>query len=693
MKKSFLALASFAAIAVGCQVEKMNDELPLVDDAVVYKAVTEAYAPATKTAMDGLDVVWSAGDNIAVYQTMAPAKFVVTSESAGKTAAKFTLVTAAEEGYDAIDANVAVYPYSSEVFVVPEMDMDEDTWEMIPTGLYKLQGYEIPSTQTFAPNSFGNGAFPMVALNENVEDRTFEFKNILGAVKLQLTGTKAVKSIRLEGNSGEYLAGMPQQIVFGADETPEIVWNSYDPGESAVTLDCGEGVQLDASTATDFVLAIAPTVFEAGFTITVYDTDGGSYKIQTTKEQTVNRSSVLVMAPKNIDEGDCGVSLNAVASLVDVTLDITVDRDDATGFYGIFINPENWKYMKPMFDAGDITLTQVLQGTFGSEFPCRLYEKEFTGKLSEFGVSDMLIEAEMYNMIQPNSSYYVVVVPAIAGKELPSTGGSDEDDLGGVAPLTLDDEEDNASGEVYTWDDAIFFEVSTCGLTTGGTLELPSYEVEEGYTGSLVTFVGSDDVAYMMYEIFTKGSELPTETNYIEKLTYDAWYSPAFGTEINVDNNYNVLPGTEYVLCVLVADEQGKTSFHTIDVATTPIPYDETLEVTVTELSYENQEGENEVWATVTYPENTDKLYYLVNNSASYTEYNAATSIADMLEGYSSWNEATLTDGETSVDVSAVAVGNNWAAKNNYVHVVVISSEGKVSKLVTSSAINCPKKN
>ncbi len=690
MKKSFLALASFAAIAVGCQVEKMNDELPLVDDAVVYKAVTEAYAPATKTAMDGLDVVWSAGDNIAVYQTMAPAKFVVTSESAGKTAAKFTLVTAAEEGYDAIDANVAVYPYSSELFVVPEMDMDEN-FDMVPTGLYKLQGYEVPSTQTYAPNSFGNGAFPMVALNENVEDRTFEFKNILGAVKLQLTGTKTVKSIKFEGNSGEYLAGMPQQIVFGADETPEIVWSMYgDPAESTVTLDCGEGVELDSDKATDFVLAMAPTYFEAGFTVTIFTTDGGSYQIKTTKEQTVDRSKVLAMTPKNIDEYALGVSVKSTPSLTDAILEINVDRDDATGFYGIFVPVENWPQIKMYLDYNYFTFVQLLQGAMGTEVPSRFYGKEFTGKLSEFGVSDMYIEAEMCNWIQPNKSYYVIVVP---GNELPAAGGGEEDDLGGVAPLALDDEGGESSVETYTLSDAIFFEVSTCGFTTGGTLELPSYEVEEGYTGSLVTFDGSDDVAYMMYEIFTKGSELPTETNYIEKLTSDPLYSSAFGTEINVDNDYNVLPGTEYVLCVLVADEQGKTSFHTIDVATTPIPYDETLEVTITNLEYENGEGENEVWATVTYPENTDKLYYQVNNSASYTEYNAATSIVDMLEGYSSWNEATLTDGETSVDVSAVAVGNNWAAKNNYVHVVVISSEGKVSKLVTSSAINCPKKN
>jgi hypothetical protein len=67
MKKSFLALASLAAIAVGCQVETMT-EPAYVEKAVVYEAETESYTPATKTAMSGLDVVWSEGDNVAIFR-------------------------------------------------------------------------------------------------------------------------------------------------------------------------------------------------------------------------------------------------------------------------------------------------------------------------------------------------------------------------------------------------------------------------------------------------------------------------------------------------------------------------------------------------------------------------------------------------------------------------------------------------
>ena len=122
MKKSFLVLASFAAIAVGCQVEKM-DELPLVDNSVVYTASTEAYAPSTKTAMDGLDVVWSENDYLAVFQGNVLADKFVVSDGVGTTSGNFTLDTEGED-YTPMDFNLAVYPYADNLMVTPDWDVN-----------------------------------------------------------------------------------------------------------------------------------------------------------------------------------------------------------------------------------------------------------------------------------------------------------------------------------------------------------------------------------------------------------------------------------------------------------------------------------------------------------------------------------------------------------------------------------------
>ena len=124
MKKSFLALASFAAIAVGCQVETMTD-LPVVDESVVFKAVTESYAPATKTAMDGLDVVWSADDQVAVFQGNEYYDlFKVTSESVGDTEATCTLQEDRDASNNALPYNGAFYPVSKNMEAYDEDGKD-----------------------------------------------------------------------------------------------------------------------------------------------------------------------------------------------------------------------------------------------------------------------------------------------------------------------------------------------------------------------------------------------------------------------------------------------------------------------------------------------------------------------------------------------------------------------------------------
>ena len=66
-----------------------------------------------------------------------------------------------------------------------------------------MTGLILPEVQKYAHDSFAEGAFPMIAVTEDTGDYDFCFKNLCGALKLQLTGTATVKELKLTGNAGE----------------------------------------------------------------------------------------------------------------------------------------------------------------------------------------------------------------------------------------------------------------------------------------------------------------------------------------------------------------------------------------------------------------------------------------------------------------------------------------------------------
>lgn len=651
MKKSFLVLASFAAIAVGCQVEKM-DELPLVDNSVVYTASTEAYAPSTKTAMDGLDVVWSENDYLAVFQGNVLADKFVVSDGVGTTSGNFTLDTEGED-YTSMDFNLAVYPYADDLMVTPDWDVNV---HMLPI--------VVSSVQDYTKDTFADESFPMVAVTNSVDDKEFAFKNVFGAMKLQLTGTKIVKSVVVSGANSEILAG--QFMVLIENGIPSVMPGDY-PKYTSVSVDCGEGVQLNESEATNFYIALPPTTFENGFTVTVIDNNNKQYKInaRASENNVIERSKILVMPEVDVDDIVSPVDLVSVPGITDAELEITLNETDAVGFYGIYSSAENWAGYRAMFTQTEYFDMLISGGLIDMGVPCTYYEgKSFEGSLAEFGYSSEYLDMGYVNMVAPGSTSYVIVIPVYEGVE------------------------------TYTLDDAIEYEIYTSALTVGGTVALPEYEVVSDYTTVTVNFEASANVVYATYGFFEEGETLPTTEDCLETMWLTPDPLPGGGFTMSEQNSYNVLPGAAYTLCVMVADKDGNAQLHVIeDVATKEIPYDTTLEVVISDVEYVNDSGENEIWATVNYPETTVELYYLVNNSASYTEYSAATQIAQMLNGNSNWKKATLEDDKTSVEISATAVGNNYADKINYVHVVVITSDGKSSVLKSSEGVNAPKRN
>lgn len=639
MKKSFFTLASFAAIAVGCQVEKM-DELPLVDNSVVYSASTEAYAPETKTAMDGLDVVWSEGDEIAVFQGyLVQDKFEVTAASVGKTTGEFTLVKESDkENYDELDFNVAFYPYSNDLMYLDWGD-----------GAVRLSTY-LPNNQDYESGTFADGVFPMLAVTESTEDKSFAFKNLLGILKLQLKGTKTVKSITVEGNSFETLAGSFMVIQDG--ETPTVQSGDY-PLFTSVTLDCGEGVQLNASNPTAFYIALPPTEFTTGFSVTLVDSENNVYKFATAVSNTVSRSTILAMPAVDVDQLTPPVDFEATPSLLDVNLDFTLNDEEATGFYGIFAAQDMWSSYASMFVDPDM-FASLLAGNFVYEgFPCLLYDGcEYSGVLSEFGLSDELISQEGFsNYVIPGTAYNVIIVPVVTGKE------------------------------EYSISDALIYEVSTTAMTADGDVALPNYTINSDLLSLSISFEDSEAV-YAIYDFFPADEELPTAETCFDELYGEAEFNEDGSFVVSHDASYGEAPGTEYKLCILLVAADGKGELHTLDASTKQIPYDDNLTFIVQEADFNGDS--NEIYAVVSeWPANAE-IFYAINAKSAYDDYSAADNFVKVLnEQYWYFNKVDMTDVQDKFEVTMTHTPS-YSESTRYVHLFAVTADGRFSRINTT---------
>ena len=268
--------------------------------------VEESFTDGTKTSLDGEgNVLWEKGDQMSLFAgSTVNEQYQVSDESDGHTSASMYKV--AGDGFVAgtdIDNNVGFYPYAS----TAEIAKSESN--------YIISDLTLPATQSYAEGSFGNGAFPMVAVTGSVEDMTLKFKNVLGGLKLQLKGTATITSISVNGNNDEILCGAAEVITtYGG--VPAI--SLSDASAKTVTLDCGLGVALNNETATPFIIALPPMTMEGGFTVVVTDSEGKQMEIKTIRPQTIPRSNLLKMPAVNYE----GSSPLTVPEMVDLGLSV-----------------------------------------------------------------------------------------------------------------------------------------------------------------------------------------------------------------------------------------------------------------------------------------------------------------------------------------------------------------------------------
>ena len=190
---------------------------------------------------------WKDSDEIAIYTegTKRVERFVLQS-GAGTGEATF-------RGPQSSGFMVGLYPYSS------------ITDEGISNNVLTL---ELPAVQHYAKDSFGDGAYPMLAASYSSE---LVFKNLCALLQLSITGSDAIEAITFRAHDPAMSVSGKATVRTIYDYVPEMVMKTG--GSPEVTLQCG-GVDLDPNTPTLFFLAIPAGTYKDGFEVEIISKSG-----------------------------------------------------------------------------------------------------------------------------------------------------------------------------------------------------------------------------------------------------------------------------------------------------------------------------------------------------------------------------------------------------------------------------------
>lgn len=333
MRHKFLVVFFTTLAFVGCQTDILTSEPELPSTQYEFIASTEIFNPETKTSLTSENtIVWNKGDKLAIFQgANIPDTYQVKDDCQGKSEGAFSLVNDNSGDINGefvsgmeIPANIAVYPYDKDIRCSGVTISDETK-----TSAYTISNVIIPANQVYTEDSFPQGAFTMVAVTESLGDHNLKFRNVLGALKLQLCGTCTVKSIEIKGNNEEIISGRGYISAYNGDLVPDI--KLTDNTSAVITLNCADEVTLNVSEPTSFIFALPPIEFNNGFTVSVIDKDGGRTSITANAPNTIQRSRILKMPVVVVESGENSETGNNIEFEDEVMKELCVNAFDTDG--------------------------------------------------------------------------------------------------------------------------------------------------------------------------------------------------------------------------------------------------------------------------------------------------------------------------------------------------------------------------
>ena len=278
MKYFRYSLLLLLTLVFSCSVEESTPPDSFEDD-VFYATVEHPSSIETKVYADeNLSILWNEDDRISIFNRSTANQEYCFTGSTGENAGTFSRVASnSSPSGSSLSKVYAVYPYQEGTSIDNNGTIS----------------FNLPSEQIYHENSFGIGANTMVSASE---DNYLRFKNIGGYLVFKLYGEDvSVSSISLKGNKHEKIAG---GCTIGWSNGIPVTTMSANATEE-ITLTCDDPVAL-GSTSTDYVefwLVVPPVTFTEGFTITVSTSDGGVFEKSTSKEISIDRSTIQRMAP------------------------------------------------------------------------------------------------------------------------------------------------------------------------------------------------------------------------------------------------------------------------------------------------------------------------------------------------------------------------------------------------------------
>lgn len=212
----------------------------------------------SRTALSGKEddkqtLVWKAGDEISIYDGTQTA--IYSTEDGNAQSAEFFCKSG--QVNEKSNHFTAFYP-----------------------SYLTMDNMKLPAVQDYVKDNVSN--FPMYAYSTN---KTFNFKNLCGIIRIRLkTTTDAglnISKITLSSASG----GMSGE--FTLNENAAVVKDQT----SDVMLQCGNGVQLNDATFTDFNIVVPKGEYEPLF-ITIVETSGTTVTYKSKAPVAVSRSSI-----------------------------------------------------------------------------------------------------------------------------------------------------------------------------------------------------------------------------------------------------------------------------------------------------------------------------------------------------------------------------------------------------------------
>ena len=260
-------LVAILLASVGCErIEPDQTQSPLrPSEETPALMKVHARVDETRTSLGGprgTEVRWSAGDAIALWGEDSPAcrRYAIDDRFAGGTSADFT-----GEAFESA-VYYACYPYRPDAVAEG-------------TGVTTT----LPAVQPFGGSgTFAAGISPMTARSTRADD--LRFTSVCGVVRLQLTGTATIRSIRLTTLDGAPLAG---RMRFEWTAAGGWTIRSVDAGHPSILLDCGAGgAALSGGDPVVFCLVVPPGSYR-GWRFTITDTEGGQMVRETSQAEVV----------------------------------------------------------------------------------------------------------------------------------------------------------------------------------------------------------------------------------------------------------------------------------------------------------------------------------------------------------------------------------------------------------------------